>query len=338
MAGVGVGGPAAGEAAADEVSVAIWSRGEGSSEVAHRPARGEDLGHVPAGPLQHELPLGQAADRVADRADVDRARRRAHALEQPGLVPFGLQPADHPGPGVGDGLVVEVDGVLGGQHHADAEGPGLLHQRHDRLLGRRVGGGRHVAGHLVHVDEGPQVGGPALLAHPRDDLGEQERGHELALVLGEVRDRHDRGAGLAVGRPQEGSDVERGALGPGRERRGRQQAVEPESEGLPVGGREEGVQVEHAELAQRRLQHLADERREVEAASLAPRRLDEVGQEDELAARPEDRRRCPPGRAGRRRSPRSRRAWSRCRPGRRVPGASRPGSPAPRPWSPGCRS
>ncbi len=265
------------------VSVAIWSRGEGTPEVAHRPARREGLGHVLAGSLQDELPLGQAADRVADRADVDRARRRAHALEQPGLVPLGLQAADHPRPGVGDGLVVEVDGVLGGQHHADAEGPRLLHQGHDRLLGRRVGGGRHVARDLVHVDEGPQVGGPALLAHPRDDLGEQERGHELPLVLGEVRDRDDRGARLAVGRPQQRGDVERGPLGPRRERRGRQQAVEPKREGLPVGRGEEGVQVEHAELAQGRLQHLADERREVEAASLAPRGLDEVGQEDELA-------------------------------------------------------
>ena len=136
--------------------------GQRAPQVAHRPARREHLGHVLAGPRSTNSRLARPLIVSLDRADVDRARRRAHALEQPGLVPLGLQPADHPRAGVGDGLVVEVDGVLGGQHHADAEGPGLLHQRHDRLLGRRVRGGRHVAGHLVHVDERPQVGGAAL--------------------------------------------------------------------------------------------------------------------------------------------------------------------------------
>ena len=81
-----------------------------------------------------------------------------HAVEQALLVALGLQAPDHPGAGVRDRLVVDVDRVLRRQHHADAEGAGLLHQRHDRLLRRRVGGRRQVAGDLVHVEQRPQVG------------------------------------------------------------------------------------------------------------------------------------------------------------------------------------
>ena len=47
---------------------------------------------LPAAP-QHELPLAQPADGVADGVDVDAAGRRAHAVEEAGLVPLGLQAA-----------------------------------------------------------------------------------------------------------------------------------------------------------------------------------------------------------------------------------------------------
>ena len=49
--------------------------------------------------------------------------------------------------------------------------------------------------------------------------------------------------------------------------------------------REELVELEHAELADRRLLDHADERRQVEAAPAGPRVVDEVGQQDVLAAR-----------------------------------------------------
>ena len=84
-------------------------------------------------------------------------RRRAQALEHARLVALGLQAADHPGAGVRHRLVVEVDGVLGGEHHPDPEGPGLLEERQDRLLRGRLGRRRHEAEHLVHVDERAQV-------------------------------------------------------------------------------------------------------------------------------------------------------------------------------------
>ena len=177
--------------------------GHRTAQVAHRPAGREQVRRVPACPAQHELALVQAADRVAHRADVDAAVGGAHAGEQAVLVPLGLQPADHPRPGVADRLVVDVHRVLGGQHHADAERACLLHQRHDRLLRRRHCGRREVPSDLVHVDQRPQVGGAALAPHPRDDLGEQQRRHELALVVGEVGGRDDGTARLAVGPVQE---------------------------------------------------------------------------------------------------------------------------------------
>ena len=51
-----------------------------------------------------------------------------------------------------------------------------------------------------------------------------------------------------------------------------------------VGGREELVELEHAELADRRLLDHPDERRQVERRAGRPRVLDEVGQQDVLAA------------------------------------------------------
>ena len=55
------------------------------------------------------------------------------------LVALGLQPADEPRAGVGERLVVEVDGVLRREHDAEAGGTRLLEQRQQRPLRRRVG-------------------------------------------------------------------------------------------------------------------------------------------------------------------------------------------------------
>ena len=258
--------------------------GQRAAQVAHRPAGGEHLRLVLAGALEDELALGQAGDRVADGADVDAAGRRAHPVEQALLVPVGLQPADHPRAGVGQRLVVDVDRVLRAEHDADAERSGLLHQRHDRLLRRRRGGGRQVAGDLVHVQQGAQVGRAALTAHPGDQLGQHQRRDELALLVAELRGRDDRGAGLAVGRAQHRPDVQRRAAHPRAERRRGEQAVEPHGERGAVLLREELVEVEHAELAQRRGLDQADQRGQVEAGAAAPGVVDQVGQQDVLAA------------------------------------------------------
>ena len=146
--------------------------GERAAQVAHRPASREHFGLVCSRTAQDELALVETADRRADRLDIDATIGRTHAVQQPVLVTFGLQPSDHPRPGVGDCLVIDVDGILGGQHDTDTERSGLFHQGHDRLLRGRRRRRREVAGHFVHVQQGPEVGGAALVSHPGDELGE----------------------------------------------------------------------------------------------------------------------------------------------------------------------
>ena len=154
-----------------------------------------------------------------ERRDVGAARGRAKALEHARLVVLGLQPADEPRAGVRHRLVVEVDRVLGREHEAEPERAALLEDRQDRLLRRRRGGRRHVAGDLVHVRERAQVGGAGLAAHPRDELREDERRHEHPLLVGEVREVDDRRARLALRREEQRLRVERRTLAPARRRR-----------------------------------------------------------------------------------------------------------------------
>ena len=258
---------------------------ERSAEVAHRPPGREHLRLVLAGAAQDELALVERADRVAHRRDVDAAVGGAHAVEQAVLVAFGLQPSDHPRPGVGDRLVVDVDGVLGGQHHTDAERPRLLHQRHDRLLRRRHLRRGEVAHDLVEVEQRAEVGRAALAAHPGDELGEHQRGHELALFVGEMGGGDDRAPWGSFRGEQHGVDVEGSAFTPRGERRRREQPVELEGQLLPVLRWEELVELEHAQLLQGWVLDPADQRGQVEGLLVGPGVLDEIGQEDVLTAR-----------------------------------------------------
>ena len=130
-----------------------------------------------------------------------------------------------------------------------------------------------------------QVRRAALAAHPRDQLGEDQRGDELALVVRQVRRGHDRAAPPPVGRVQHRLDVERRAHRPRRERRRRQQPVELHRQRHAVVGGEELVDVEHAQLADRRRRDHADERHQIQRAALAPGVVDQVRQQDVLAAR-----------------------------------------------------
>jgi len=93
---------------------------------------------------------------------------------------------------VGKALVVEVDGVLRRQTTPTPCRAGLLEQREHRPLRGRVRGRREESEHLVHVDERPQRARPGLPAHPRLHLVEDQRDDEQPLLVGEVRDRHDR--------------------------------------------------------------------------------------------------------------------------------------------------
>jgi hypothetical protein len=110
--------------------------------------------------VHQERALLQAGDHPVELGAGDRVRAghgTVQRVEHARLVALGLQPADEPGAGVAEPLVVEVDRVLGGQHHAETVRARLLEQREHRLLGGRVRGRREEAEHLVHVEQRAQV-------------------------------------------------------------------------------------------------------------------------------------------------------------------------------------
>ena len=99
-----------------------------------------------------------------------------------------------------------------------------------------------------------------------------------------MREVDDRASRLPRRREEELLRIERLALAPGGERGGGDERVERERELRPVGRREELIELEDAELAERGRLDLGDERPEVEVAAGAPRVLDEVREQDVLAA------------------------------------------------------
>ena len=137
-----------------------------AAEIRHRPAGLEERLLVAMHRVHQEPALLEPREQPVEPRAVKRAAGRGgrpfEAVEHAGLVAGGLEPAQEPEAGVGEPLVVEVDGVLRGQHHAQAVGPGLLHEREDRRLARRVGDRRHVAEHLVHQEQRLERGGAPL--------------------------------------------------------------------------------------------------------------------------------------------------------------------------------
>ncbi len=256
-----------------------------SAEVRHRPAGRDEPRRRRLRGDQEKLPLAEAADRPVELGDVGRPGSGTEALEHPRLVVLGLQPPDEPGPRVRHRLVVEVDRVLRREDEPEPEGAALLEDREDRLLRGRRRARRDVAEHLVHVRERTQVGRPLLATHPCHELREHERDDELSLVVREVREVDHGAARLAVGGEEQSLRVERLALAPGCERRRGDERVQREGELRPIGRREELVDLEDAQLADRRRLDLADQRAEVEVPARTPGVLDQVREEDVLATR-----------------------------------------------------
>ena len=255
-----------------------------AAQERHRPAGREELRLVAVGALEQELALLEPADRGVERRDVDAAGGRAQALEHTLLVPLGLEPSDEPAAGVRHRLVVEVDRVLGRDHHPDPERTRLLHQRQDRLLRRWHRRRRREAHHLVEVDEGAQLARAGLSVHPGDQAREHERDHELPLLIGEMGEVDDRGARPSVLGAEQDGGVERRPTAPGGKRRRGDESVQLDRELVPVGRRHEGVDLEDAELAQRWLLNLSDQGAEIEIGSRAPVVLEQIREEDVLAA------------------------------------------------------
>ena len=189
-------------------------------------------------------------------------------------------------PGVGEALVVEIDRVLGREDHAHAERPRLLQQRQQRQLRRRVRDRREVAEDLVHVDDRAQAGGArtALRIQPSISFSSSET-KNIRSASREVGDREDREPRLALRRVEQRADVERLALEPGVESGRGQEVVEPRSPARTrsFAGKNES-RSSTPTLATGGVLDLLDERRQVEVPPVAPRGLEELREQDVLAA------------------------------------------------------
>jgi hypothetical protein len=238
--------------------------------------RGRAFVHV----VQQEHARLQPADQRRQRGRVRSAGRGGQPFEHAFLVALGLQLADEPGARVGQALVIEVDRVLRGQHHAQARGARLLEQRQQRRLRGRIGRRRHEPEQLVHVEHGTQARGARLPPRPGQQRLQQQRHEEHALRVVQVGDAHDRVARPAVARTQKHVDVERRALQPGREAGRGHQPVQGQGQVAPLGRREEGVDVEDAERAHGRLLQRADQVGQLHVLRQAPVVLDHRRQED----------------------------------------------------------
>lgn len=150
-----------------------------ASQIGHGPSGREQLWLGLVGVVKDERALSEAGYSLCEFVDIDAAARRGECLNDACLVAFRLKPADAPGAGVRHCLVVEIDRVLGGEQQSDAVGAGLLQQRQNRALCRRVRNGWHEAEDLIHVHQHSQIAGALLRPHPRDQLGENERHGEL---------------------------------------------------------------------------------------------------------------------------------------------------------------
>ncbi len=234
--------------------------------------------------MQEELALRQLGDRAVEVGHVDGPGGRGHALEQAGLVTLGLESTDEPGPGVRHGLVVQVDRVLRGEHHAHAEGTGLFQNGEDRLLRRRLGGGWHVPGDLVQVHQRPQLVRSRLGSEPPDERTQDPAHRQLALRVGQVREAHHRQAGTAVRRPEQLGHVQWGAGAPGLEPGGGEEPVERHGQRRALLRGDDGVEFHHAEGAHGRRLHPGHQGRQVQRLARGPRRVDQVGHEQVLGA------------------------------------------------------
>ena len=94
----------------------------------------------------------EARQRGVELLAVEPRRHAFEPVEHARLVAFGLQLAEEPRAGVRQPFVVEVHRVLRGQYDPHSKRARLFEQRQQRRLRGRVGHGRQIAEHLVHVE------------------------------------------------------------------------------------------------------------------------------------------------------------------------------------------
>ena len=86
--------------------------------------------------MEQEAPFSQPGQRLlhALPVEISAMRYALQPLHDAGLVPFGLQPANHPGPRIRQPAVVEIHRVLCRQHEPEAVGARLFQQCQEQLL------------------------------------------------------------------------------------------------------------------------------------------------------------------------------------------------------------
>ena len=99
-----------------------------------------------------------------------------------------------------------------------------------------------------------------------------------------MRDRQDRNPRLAFRGPEQARDVEGLSFHPGREARRGQEVVQGHGQLETLLRREEGVDVQHTELLERRILDGADQLGQVEVAAFVPGVLDDVREQDRFTA------------------------------------------------------
>src|SRR5262249_47811003 len=133
--------------------------------------------------------------------------------------------------------------------------------------------------HLVEIHDRPQAGGAGLLARPAQHLLQQQRQEEHALRVFQVGDIKDYLPRL-LSVVQHAGQVERFTVDPGRKARRRQNVVQGAGQLEPVLLRVKRIDVERADLAQRRRLNLGDQLRQVEATTLAPGVQEQLGDQN----------------------------------------------------------
>ena len=236
--------------------------------------------------VHQEHALAESGDRSLHGRLVERlpTRRAFEAFHDAHLVAFGLQTSDEPRAGVREPAIIEIDRVLRGEYHAQPVRARLLEQREQQPFRRRIRDRRHVAEQFVDVQNRAERAGARLCAHPRENVGEQQRHEEHALGIAEVRDRYDRALRFSVCIVQQRRGVERLTLHPGLEAWRGKQVVELHRKLGALFGREDRVERHHADGGERRRLNAADQSGEIEIASFAPCRMQQGSEQNVLAA------------------------------------------------------
>ena len=229
----------------------------------------------PFEPGQEPSHLLLAADGSAGAGD---------AGDHPILIALGLKTTDEPGADIGESLIVEIDRVLGGEHHSQPVGAGLLEQQQHRLFRGRLGGGRKIAENLVHIEQGLERATALLTAQPTDGAIQQHGDEEHSLALTKMRQGKNGGTRLAFLAIKQALDIEGRSLGPGGEGRPGEQGIEVHRQGHALRLGIKGLKRKDPDLGKGRTDNRPDQPFQGEILAEAPVMEKDRTQQQVLAA------------------------------------------------------